>query len=71
MKINKKLFDFVGYKGFFSPLGSNTNTSLPEKHDELLEDVLDCSSSEEFAEQHADEFDSVEDAEEFWENNSF
>ena len=61
MKFNKGLFDFIGYMGAAGDSKANREV--------LFDDVQECSSAEEFAEKHADEFDSVEDAEEFWEDN--
>lgn len=69
MKFNKGLFDFIGYMSFFNPVGTGAAGDSKANQKVLFDDVQECSSAEEFAEKHADEFDSVEDAEEFWEDN--
>ena len=68
-KFNKGLFDFIGYMSFFNPVGTGAAGDSKANREVLFDDVQECSSAEEFAEKHADEFDSVEDAEEFWEDN--
>lgn len=69
MKFNKGLFDFIGYMSFFNPVGMGAAGGSKANLEALFDDVQECSSAEEFAEKHADEFDSVEDAERFWEDN--
>lgn len=54
---------------FFNPVGTGAAGDSKANREVLFDDVQECSSAEEFAEKHADEFDSVEDAEEFWEDN--
>lgn len=65
MKFNKGLFDFIAYMSFFNPVGTGAAGDSKANREVLFDDVQECSSAEEFAEKHADEFDSVEDAEEF------
>ena len=69
MKFNNGLFDFIGYMSFFNPIGTGNAGSSPASQDDLLDDVQECFSAEEFAEKHADDFTSAEDAEEFWKEN--
>lgn len=69
MKFNKGLFDFIGYMSFFNPVGTGAAGDSKANREVLFDDVQECSSAEEFVEKHADEFDNVEDAERFWEDN--
>ena len=69
MKFNKGLFDFIGYMSFFNPVGTGIAGGSKANQEALFDDVQECSSAEEFAEKHADEFDSPEDAERFWEDD--
>lgn len=50
MKFNKGLFDFIGYMRFFNPIGTGAAGDSKANQEVLFDDVQECSSAEEFAE---------------------